>query len=337
MRPIAVVLEFVLGKAPAAHLFLHIFRHARIVGDKIEQAFLVGLVLSDDLAATFISRLGVIVVVADVVGAERPVIVGVGLAVRNAVELLEGLAPTGVEDSHQQFVLLRVVAGGPGKRNPVVGVIGQAHAEAVSLHLVVALAVFARRRRANTRQHSTFRVAGNDIRADLLFYRAEMMTVVQHAGLHAVPFLAVNARRFPAYVIIDAGGGHQVALVSGVDEHLPRVAFAAERHDRSDAGAVFFHAVLAVEPLVAVNNDLMLLDQILEDLFGDVRLENPHRALLAVNRRRALPLIAIFLALLPRPGRGLVIMFPDAVVELARQPANDGFVASVREAQTAAG
>src|SRR5262249_8714286 len=69
----------------------------------------------------------------------------------------------------------------------------------------------------------------------------------------------------------------------------------------------------------------------------DVRLEDPHRATLAVNRRRALPFIAIFLALLPLPGRGLVINLPDAMVKLARQTADDRFVASVSESQSAAG
>src|SRR5262249_14984609 len=39
----------------------------------------------------------------------------------------------------------------------------------------------------------------------------------------------------------------------------------------------------------------------------------------------------------PLPGRRLVIMHPDAVVELPRQSADDRFVARVGEPQTAAG
>src|SRR5262249_45578958 len=95
--------------------------------------------------------------------------------------------------------------------------------------------------------------------------------------------------------------------------------------------------ILAVEPFVAVDGNLVFPDQLLKNLFCDVRLENPHRALLAVDRRRALPLIAIFVALFPLPGRGLVITLPNAVVKLAGQSADDGFVASVSESQTAAG
>src|SRR5215470_4887244 len=164
-----------------------------------------------------------------------------------------------------------------------------------------------------------------------------MMAVMQHARLHAVPFLAVNARRLASHVVIHTRGPHQVALVGRVDEHLPRIAPAAERRDRGQAGAVLLHAILAIEPFVAMDGNSILFDQFLEDLFSDVRLEDPHRATLAVNRRRALPLIAIFLALLPLPCRGLFITLPDTMVKLARQPADDSFVASVSESQSAAG
>src|SRR5215471_2840242 len=187
------------------------------------------------------------------------------------------------------------------------------------------------------RQYAAPGITGNDIWADLLFHRAEMMAVVQHARLHAVPFLDVNARRLASHVVINARSSHQVALVGRVDEHFAGVTFAAERRDRGQVGAVLLHAILAVEPFVAMDGDLVFPDQLFKNLFCDVRLEDPHRALLSVNRRRALPLIAILLALLPLPGRGSVIMLPDAAVKLARQTADDRFVASVSETQTAAG
>src|SRR5262245_19171198 len=164
-----------------------------------------------------------------------------------------------------------------------------------------------------------------------------MMAVMQNARLDTVPFLAVHAVGFAAYVITHSCRRHQIALVGRVDEHFAGVTFAAERRDRGDAGAVLLHAILAVEPFVAMDGDLVFPDQLFKNLFCDVRLEDPHRALLAVDRRRALPFIAIFFALLPLPGRGLVIKLPDAMVKLARQPADDRFVASVSESQTAAG
>ena len=77
--------------------------------------------LLDDLAAARVAGFRVVVVPADVVGAERAVVVGVGLGVGDRVELVEGLAPAGVEDAQEQFVLLGVVAFGLGKRDAVVG------------------------------------------------------------------------------------------------------------------------------------------------------------------------------------------------------------------------
>ena len=100
--------------------------------------------------------------------------------------------------------------------------------------------------------------------------------------------------------------------------------------------AVFDDALAAVEPLVAIDADLMLLDEILEHLLGHVRLEDPHRPLRAVDRRRPLALVAVLLALLPLPRLGLVVVLPDALVELAREAADDRLVAGVGEAEAAA-
>ncbi len=169
--------------------------------------------------------------------------------------------------------------------------IRHAVAVAIGLHLLVALAVLARTCRADSRQHAARRIAGNDVRADRLLQHAEMVTMVQDAGLHAVPLLAVGRLRLAADVIVDAGGSHQVALVGGVDEHPPAVPFAAEHGDRRDATARSGHALRAVEPLVAIDADLMLLDEILEHPLRHVRLENPHRPLRAVDGRRPWPLL----------------------------------------------
>src|SRR5262249_22282971 len=242
-----------------------------------------------------------IVVVSDVVRAHRPVIVGVGLAIWDAVELLKCFTPTGVKDPNEQLILFWVIACWFGKWDPIVEVIRQAHTAAIGLHFLVALAVIAWRLGADTRQHAAPGIAGNDIRADFLFHRAEMMAVVQHARLYTVPFLAVNAHRLAAHVVIHTRRRHQVALVGRVNEHFARLAFAGELRDRGDASAVFLHAFFAVEPFVAMDGNLVFPDQLFKTLFGDVRLENPHVALHAVNSRRALPLISISLALLPLP------------------------------------
>ena len=180
------------GRPHCAHPLLHVLRHARVVGDEVEPALLIGLVLLQDLAAALVGGLGIVVVQPDVVGAERTVVVAVGLAVGDRVELVERLAPAGVEDAQQQLVLRRIVAVGLRERDAVVGMIGQAEAVAVGLHSPVALAVFAGSCRADPRQHAALRIARHDVGTDRLLQDAEVMPMVQDAGLDAVPLLAVG-------------------------------------------------------------------------------------------------------------------------------------------------
>ncbi len=82
---------------------------------------------------------------------------------------------------------------------------------------------------------------------------------------------------------------------------------------------------------------LGFLDPRLVHALGDVGLEDPHGAAGLVERLRALALVAVLLALLPAPGFGLVVVLPDAMVELAGKAADDGLVAGVGPAQPAGG
>src|SRR5690606_1302494 len=150
-----------------------------------------------------------VVVVADVVGAERAVVVGVGFVIGDRVELVKRLPPAGIEHAQQEFVLFGVVVLGLGKRHAVGIMVGQAHAIAVGLDSLVALAFFTGRIGADPREQSAGSVAGNLIRADGFFEPVPMM---QDAHLDAVPILLVNAVRFPADVILHARRRHQVAF-----------------------------------------------------------------------------------------------------------------------------
>ena len=281
-------------------------------------------------------RFGIVVAQADVIGAERTVVVAVGLPVGNGIELVERLAPAGVVYAHQQLVLARIVAVGPGERDAVVGMIGHAVTVAVGLHPLVALAVLAGICRTDSRQHAARRIAWNDIRADGLLEHTEVVPMVEDSGLDPVPLLAVGRLRLATDLVLDTGSSHQVALVGGVDEHPPAIPLAAEHGHRRDTTASSGHALRAVEPLVAINADLMRLDEIFEHLFRHVGLENPHRPLGAVDRRRTLPLVAVLFALLPGPRARLLVVLPDPVVELARQAADDGLVAGVGEPEASA-
>src|SRR5690606_21598815 len=132
----------------------HVLRYARIIGHEIHQALLVGAVFVDDFTPPLVRCLGVVVVVADVVGAERPVVVGVGLLIGDGVELGKHLTPAGVEDPQQQFILLGIVALGPRERHAVLRLVGEAHAEAIRLNPAVGAAVLARRFGTDPRQQS---------------------------------------------------------------------------------------------------------------------------------------------------------------------------------------
>ena len=169
-----------------------------------------------------------------------------------------------------------------------------------------------------------------------LLEHAEVVPMVEDARLDAVPLLAVGRLRLAADLVLDASGSHKIALVGGVDEHPPAIPFAAEHRHRRDPSARSGHALRPVEPLVAIDADLMFLDEIFEHFFSRVRLENPHRTLGTVDRRRSLPLVAVLFALLPGPCARLLVVLPDPVVELARQAADDGLVAGVCEPEASA-
>jgi hypothetical protein len=337
VRPAVVAGELVLRKPVLPHPRLHVLGHAGVVRDEVQPALLVSLVLRQDFAAPLVRGLRVVVAEPDVVGAERPVVVRVGLAVGDRVELVERLAPAGVEDPQQQLVLRRVVSRRPWKRDAVLGMVGQRHPVAVGLHPVVARAEHPWRVRADARQHATPGIAGHAVGADRDLQHPEMVAVVQHARLHAGPRLAVGRLRFAADVVVRARCGHQVAFIRGIDEHPCGIRPAAQHPDRRDPRALLPHAVLAIEPLVPVYGYLVLGHESLEDPLRHVGFENPHRARGAVDGRRALPLVAVRVARLPAPRRRLLVVPPDAVVELPREAADHGLVPRVGEAQAAAG
>ena len=66
-----------------------------------------------------------------------------------------------------------------------------------------------------------------------------------------------------------------------------------------------------------------------------MRLKDPHGPFLAVHGNGSLAAIAVFRSLLPFPGLRLVVVEPDAMVEVPRQPPNYGLVSAVGPAQPA--
>ena len=335
--PVAVVGEFVFGEAPLVEFFTDVGGDAGVVGDEVHEALLVGAVFVDDFLAAFVGGVGVVVVVADVVEGEGAVVVGVGLPVGSGVELVEELAPAGVEDAEDEFVLGGVVAFGFGEGDAVFGGFGVAGAEAVGLDAVVALAFDAGVLGADASEHAAFGVAGDFVGADGLFEDAEVVAVVEDADLDAVVLLAIDAVGFPTDVEVDASGGHEVAFVGGVEEHFAGVGFAIEGGDGGDAGAVFFDAGGAVEEGLADDGDVEFFDPVVVDAFGDMRFEDPGALGGVVEGGVALAFVAVFGAFLLPPVFVSLVVEPGAVVELAGEAADDVFVAGVGPAEAAGG
>lgn len=201
---------------------------------------------------------------------------------------------------------------------------------------MVGRAIFARRFGADPWQKAARSVPGDDVGIDPFGQDTEMVAMMQDTDLHAVPFFAVLGRRFTTDAVIDAGRGHQITFVGRVDKDLSPIRFAVGHLDRFDLRSRFDDAPLAIEPAVPVNGDLVFRDILLEDLFRDMGFEDPLRPLALVDRRGPLTAIAVGLASL-LPPRGVIgVMFPNAVIKIPRQPADDTLVAGIGEAQPAA-
>jgi hypothetical protein len=161
--------------------------------------------------------------------------------------------------------------------------IGEAHAEAVRLHPLVAGSVLARPARFDARQEAARRVARNHVRIDA----AGQLMVHREARLHTVERFAVRGSRLAADRVADTGSGHQVALVGRVDEHPAVEGPARLGADRHDPARLFVDAAdhlagaapRAVEPLAEHHRHVVLADETLHDGERRRRLERPHRRL----------------------------------------------------------
>src|SRR5690606_2872436 len=139
-----------------------------------------------------------------------------GLAVRNGIELVEQLPPARLKYPNQQRILAGVIACRLGERHPVVRMVAEAHAEAIGLYPVVPLSLDAGAGGGYAGQQAAGRLPGYAVGVHGFF---EVMTMLEHAGLYAVPMLVVLAACFPAHVVAYTRSSHQVPLIGRVDEH----------------------------------------------------------------------------------------------------------------------
>ena len=212
--------------------------------------------------------------------------------------------------AQHQLVAGRVVVVGPGDGHHVVRVVGQAHAEIVSLHLAVARAGGGQRVAAHAPYQPAGRVARFHVRVD------GVPELVPAHQLHAVVRLAIHAVGLAPHGVGHARPRHEVALVGAVDEHAGahRAVGGLRRGGRmlqldgADAPVAHLHPVQAV---VVEHLHARAFHVAVERALGHRRLEHP---------------------LLQ-----LAVVAAQAAVEVARQPGDHVLVADVGVAQPARG
>ena len=331
-RPVAVVGEFVFGEPPFRELGADFFRDARVVLQRPHQALLPVQVRLVDRFAFFVSPVRITVIAADVVGRNRFVVVRVGLVVRHRREVREDRL-TGFDGAEEDFVLFFVVIFRFFKGRHIPRVVGEAHAEVVRLNAVVALAVGAVDLGVDERKKAAVRIAALDVRVDRPFE----LVINRVADLNPVQRFAVLGVRFAPGREGNARRGHKVAFVSRVDKDFTDERFPGKRRNRADRRALFDDAFFAVKAFVFEDGNLIFGDEIFEHLLGDVGFEDPHRFGFVVDTASALARDAVLTRhFLERPSVVVLVVEPKSVVEFARQPADDGSVAGVGGAESAA-
>jgi hypothetical protein len=301
-----------------------------VVGEGPEEALGVGEVGGADAVAGGVVGFGVGIIFADEVGGEAGVVVGVGLAVRHVGRVERKDFQTGLEVAEEELVIARVVAGGLGERDAVGGSVGETEAEIVGLDLGVGGAFGAGTGGGDAGQEAAGGIAGDDVGRDA---GKELMRLGL-PGLDAVEGFAELGVGLAADAVGDAGLGHEIALVGGVDEHFGADDAAGFEADRGQAGAGFLDGAGEIEALAAEDGEVVLAHEVLEDFFRDVRLEGPHGGLAGVGG--GLADAAIRADRLAGPGLGARVVLGDALVELAGEAADGAFVADVGLAEAAA-
>src|ERR1035441_5822187 len=122
--------------------------------------------------------------------------------------------------------------------------------------------------------------------------------------------------------VADAGFGHLVPFVSGINEHLGAIDLAILYSDLLNAPAFLLHGRQA---LLEIDAHLRLIEHLEEDVFGHMGLEGPHGGITGVQViDRGAPATPgeILLAPLEAPRIAIRIMLRDAVIELARDAAD---------------
>ena len=308
------------------HLILDRGGDPGIVRQEPHQAQLVSGVFLDDPFQRGVISIGIVVIHADVVSGKGPVVISIGFAIGDYVELSEDACPTGGQVTGQQFVAERVVVFGFGEGDTIVGMVGQAHPKAICLHAMIPLAIFAGVFAMDSGKQAAAGIAGHDIRAD---GRLELVTDRPRL-LDPVQGFTILGARFPPDRVLNLGERHQVPFVGGIDEAAATKPQARFHLHFLKFRARFDDPLLQVETFPAINGNFVFTDQIFKHPLGDMRLERPDRFFVFAIER-------VLFRILPLPGFGLVVFTFDTFVVFQRDAADHAFHAAVGPTQSPGG
>jgi hypothetical protein len=145
--------------------------------------------------------------------------------------------------------------------------------------------------------------------------------------LETVEVFAVLGGSFAARGVTHARPGHQIAFVTGVDEYFSINRLPALEPKTGDAFSFLHNAILQIQACVD-DGDIIGRDELIEDPFRHLRLENVHQLMDVILAHRGLRVDSRgHNAVAPR--RGIAVMQPDPVEELSAQPADERDLAHI--------
>ena len=201
--PIAVFGKFILGEAELLEGGADFFWNAGVIGEGPHEAFLPVFVGLPDLGAGGVVGVWVVPVLADEIGGDGEVVIGIGLAIGHPGGGPGDALVPGLAIAEDEFKPLRVIVGGLFPGAAVFWHVGGAHAEIVGLDFFVAGEFFAWTVWIDAGEEAAGGIAGLYIGIDLL---VELM-VDGAGGLDAIEGLSINAIGLASDVVGDACGG----------------------------------------------------------------------------------------------------------------------------------
>src|ERR1051326_6080690 len=153
-------------------------------------------------------------------------------------------------------------------------------------------------------------------------------------GANAIKRFTVFRISFAPDFVMDACLRHQIAFVCGIDKHFRAKDFAILHRDFGDSRAFFLYAFKA---LLEKDGSLRLVRHLEKNVFGDMRFEGPHSRVrrIQIQGDAAHASFEIIFAFFELPGVVACVMLSDAMIKLARDTANGGFISDVGRAEAA--